>query len=177
MTYRIISNLCNIMQLLSCLSKRMKGRERMKTKFAVIASIVLTALIVSLAFAAFYLNRPLNITGTVTPHNDLQIYSDVDCTIVISTLSYGNLYRGSSTPQTFYIKNIGEQALQVAWNVTGAPTGFSFTMNMGPNGLTAPDTSNSLAAGIEWTLVFTVTLSGSASFAPFSFNCNIYGTA
>ncbi len=72
--------------------------------------IVLTVLAITLTtttFAALSVNKSLNSTGNISVTVGLNIYSDSNCTVPISSINWGNLTCGQNCNQTIYVKNTG----------------------------------------------------------------------
>jgi hypothetical protein len=153
----------------------------MKTRTAVITATVVTALLTSLVFAAFYLNRPIGITGNISAVNNFQVYSDPSCTTVLTSISLGEVHRNDVIEKDFYIKDIGEGDVNTAYNLTGLPSDITYTMRFGEiegtHNLWTPDTPVLLHVGTVWIMMLELTVSGSATFQPVSFTVNIYATA
>lgn len=158
---------------------------RIRKKLSTIAIVALAAsLIGTLVYAQWFMNRPVGFTGTVQAINNIQVYSDSGCTNVLSSVSYGNLYRGNVTFTTFWIKNIGDAAVSIEYNITGLPTGITFTMAeylsggsmWGPNNSELHFTEP-VPSGTAFECNLTVTIGGSAAIGAFGFTLNVYATA
>lgn len=81
-----------------------------------LATILITALVClvvfsSAAYAALLVQKDASTSVTVlAPQPGLEVYSDADCTIPLTSISYTDLYPGESDNATIYVKNTGQVA-------------------------------------------------------------------
>jgi hypothetical protein len=158
----------------------MKGK--MKIGLVLILAVLLTTTIV---FAySWFMMRPIGLTGNILATNGLQVYSDAACTIPLTSLNLGTSIHHGDVVEALptagmYVKNTGEQTIQTAWNITGLPTGITYTLHSegsAPNIFCTENQLNPLAPGAVAhldSLVFTFT--SSAPLGSFTAQLDWYG--
>lgn len=85
-----------------------------KTSTALVLSAIICLSVVS-GFALEYVTRQVSFTGQLRLIGDIQAYSDVACTVVITSFDYGGFDEGQTLSKQIYIKNIGNTATTVRW--------------------------------------------------------------
>lgn len=151
-----------------------------RIKIGIIAALLAIALVAGAVIGAFYINRPVSFSGTIVLANNLQVYSDSACTQILTTFSLGDIiHHGDVIDKEFWVKNIGEATVNVAWNATGLTTGITVAMlyMTGGGTLMPPDSPSTLAPNVAWDLKLELTVGSAVTPGPFSFTMNIYATA
>lgn len=101
--------------------------------------IILLVALVSLTtgvLATNYVEKRIQSTGYVFTLNlGIGIYSDPECTNILSLLNWGTLTAGESASNTIYIKNTGNTPLQINiatanWTPTDGSTHITLTSNV-----------------------------------------------
>ena len=112
---------------------------------AVIVAVLVTALAVGGVFAAGLFTRTIPSTITVTPivtPADLKVYSDIDCTVEVTSFTVGSVEVGStvSLPKV-WVKNTGSQTYTSVSVSTDLSSSIATMSVPGwPRGETAPGT-------------------------------------
>jgi uncharacterized membrane protein len=123
----------------------------MKTRFFILLLAVILALVAIPAYALTSL-KTVSVTYTVLTAaqvKSVEVYSDANMTTQVTTLGVGNITQGDSKQFTLYVKNTGNQALNL--NTSFSITGDSFTAN--------PSNTTYLGPGTSGTWTFTLTVS------------------
>lgn len=137
--------------------------------------VLLTSLLLMFAlgtvFAQWLLTRPVQFSGTIVAAKDMQVFSDIGCTTVLTSIDMGsNLYHNNVVTKTMYLKNIGEILDYVGWNCTGLPSGASYSMTCNGTGWNQLD-RQTLTAGSMFIIAATVNI-GTAPLGAFGFTLN-----
>jgi hypothetical protein len=164
--------------------KKRKGENgKMHRKMSTIIIMALSAaLVCTIVLAQWYMNRPVSFTGTIELRNNLQVYSDAECTQIMTSFNYNTLHRADVINTPFWIKNIGEGPITIRWNITGLPSGFTVAMaEYASGGSVWPADNNGLFTqpvnnGTVIPANMTITIGQSAALGGFGFTLNIYGT-
>ncbi len=96
-----------------------------RTALFVVAACLI-GMVISSAFTLAILDaqRVIPSSGLVAAVN-VGVYSDVACTLNLTSITWGNVYPGDSVPRTIYVKNTGNVPMTLsmataAWNPAGA---------------------------------------------------------
>ena len=103
----------------------------MNLKIAITALMIVAIALTGTTFAALTLNVNIQSTGNVTtssnPDNpqtgiittspNITIYSDSNCTEIISSVDWGSIKPGESTSKTAYVKNTGTGTVTLDFTV------------------------------------------------------------
>jgi hypothetical protein len=146
--------------------------------FLVLVNIISIALVIAQGFRS--ITMVSNITLVDDPKGYINVFSDLNCLLPITTLEFGEVQKLMGQPSigilTVYIMNTGaKDTIYVAQMVSGVPssiTSIAFTWN------TAIWTTNkmSLAKGIVATIVITVTIDSTAGVGLIPWTTKFIGT-
>jgi len=106
------------------------------SKSKLIFLLLILASVVSSVLATNYVEKRIQSTGYIyTPNPGIEVYSDPECTTVLSQINWGTQNPGDNPTRTIYIKNNGNTQLQVNittsnWTPTGVPTYITLTSNV-----------------------------------------------
>ncbi len=142
-----------------------------KATIGAVSVIAVMAVIMS-AFSALMVSRTISNTGNVRAVG-VGIYSDSNCTVSISSISWGALDAGATTSVTIYVKNEGNVAVRLSMTVSNwSPAGTSSYLTLAWN-----REGTTLNAGSSIQAVLTLSVSSSISgITNFSFDITIAGT-
>jgi len=115
--------------------------------------LLLVIACLSSAFAVRWIQREVGHKVTVVGRLLINLYQNVECTIPLTLIDWGELERGCTRGLTYYIKNEGDKVVYVCWNVTSLPSGLTLSMNWDGAEWLA-NTRNSLPSGTVKSLDF-----------------------
>jgi len=143
-----------------------------KTATVGIAVAVAAIMMLTSVFALLQSNRTVSNTGTITTVN-VGVYQDSSCTLVLSTIDWGNVAPGSSPNKTIYVKNTGSTPISLnitvnTWNPSNAANYMTLTWNQES---TVLNVGNSVATLLVLSVSPSIT-----GITTFSFNATITGT-
>lgn len=143
-----------------------------KTAAVGIAVAVAGIMMLTSVLALLQSNRTFLNNGTITTVN-VGAYEDSGCTLVLSTIDWGNVVPGSSSSWTIYVKNTGNAPISLnmtvnTWNPSNAANYMNLTWNQGS---TVLNVGNSVATLLVLSVSASVT-----GITSFSFNATITGT-
>ena len=135
-----------------------------------VAGIVVGALAALVAVQTVPNSGNINVVASV----GIGVYSNSNCTTVLSSINWGNLTPGGSETQTIYVENQGNVNVTLAmacggWNPSTVSSYLTLSWNIASNYVLAP----SLSVPALVTLNVSSSASSSTSF---SFNMNITAT-
>lgn len=135
-----------------------------------VASIVVGALAALVAVQTVPNSGNINVVASV----GIGVYSNSNCTTVLSSISWGNLTPGGSAAQTIYVQNQGNTNVTLTmtagtWNPASVSSYLTLSWNIATNYVLAPSLS------VPAVLNLTVSSSVSSSTS-FSFDMNITAT-
>jgi hypothetical protein len=142
-----------------------------KATIGAVLVIALMGMLVS-ALGALVVTRRIPSSGNITALG-VGVYSNSACTTALSSISWGTVNAGSSTPYTIYVENTGNAAVTLnmttsAWSPSSASSYITLTWNktgtvLQPN-------------GVATALLTLTVLSSISGITSFSFNITISGT-
>jgi hypothetical protein len=145
----------------------------MNTKLTA-AALALTGITLTVVvLAALNASTTVPLNGTINTSANIEAYSDIACTQLVTALNVGNVDPGSTVSRTIYIKNTGNIPLTLSmaasgWSPTGANTYLTLSWNRQDDVLDAED---SVSATFELTVA-----SDTGSLTSFSCSITITGT-
>ena len=140
----------------------------MKRKMGILVSLLLIAIVVGVVVGVIIVTRPVGFVGVIVSTGDMQVYSDLTCTIPVASFDLGStLNRGNIVSKTMYLKNIGESTLYIAYNPT-LPTGITLQMNKNSEDWAKEANRVTTTSGTVYTLVATFSIGGSAASGAFN---------
>jgi hypothetical protein len=108
--------------------KDVKKPMKLGTKVVPLWALALIAITsISTAVGVLIVTRTINQSGIIVSVKDFQVYSDAECTVILTAHDWGELHRSEVKELVFYGKNLGEEDLYLYWSDT-APTDVTFTM-------------------------------------------------
>lgn len=133
----------------------------------VITSVIIVAILIGVAIANVLQSiRPVQQTGIITSV-DIQVYSDAQCTTVLTEINWGTVESPSINTRTIYVKNIGNTPVTLDL-MDDAPADYSVSWNQ----INTPlDADESVAAIITLSVP-----SGLPKGSTFNFDITIIGT-
>jgi hypothetical protein len=137
-----------------------------------IAYLLLT-LAITATVAALATYQLLVPTTGVFVSVDIQAYNDPALTQVCSSITWGTMSRGTTSPKTIYVKNIGNQAVSLVFTRSNYnPAGFSAST------FTTDYDNSPIAAGANKAVVMTLGIPSSYTQAgtAFGFDLTITST-
>ena len=137
-----------------------------KRVFLFVVSACLVGMVVGSAvtLAVLSVQRAIPSSGLVVAVN-VGVYSDVACTLNLTSIDWGNVYPGGSVSRTIYVKNTGNVPMTLsmattAWNPAGAAGQINVTWDKEN---TALNSGQSTSATL--TLNVSQSISGVTSFS------------
>lgn len=146
---------------------------RQKPNLVVLIFVVSMALVSGLAVSGLLtIQKILSSSGTVKAIN-VEVYWDVGCTQVVSSINWGNSEPGSSSTRTVYVKNTGTAPMTLSMSCSGwSPAGAENYITV-----TWDRQGAQVNAGGVVSAVLTLLVSSSVSgITDFSFNIVIEGS-
>lgn len=146
----------------------------MGTRLGIIMVTMLVCMVIfsGIAYASTNYTKQVPTSGMILKANPgITVYSDVACTIQVTSLTFPNLDAGNTEVlPTLYIKNTGNKAL--------LPVVFSSDLNPAYGTLTTNLGTNSLPVGASTTAILTLTtlVNGVSADTPFSCSSSFTGT-
>lgn len=142
-------------------------------KKAIVVALVtaLAVLLLAGAFALLTSTKTIHSSGRIKSVN-VGVYSDPDCTQTLSAIAYGDLDPTTSNVTTVYIKNNGNQAM----NLTMTTSNWSPSNATDYMGLTWDQEYTLLASGANCTASLTLSVTSAPQGTDFSFDITITGT-
>jgi hypothetical protein len=140
----------------------------------ILITYTLSLSLVSQAFPAEQTTKTLSSTGSIQTSIGLGVYTNPECTIPLTSLSWGTLQPGGSQNLQCYIKNESNMPTTITmstdnWSPSNA--GNYLTLNWNYD-------SNPVAVGNVVHITFTLTVSPSIEgITTFSFDINIVGSS
>jgi hypothetical protein len=107
-----------------------RGKEKVKPISKTTLGLLLVVVCLATALGVVVQERIISHTGTVKFVGNFNIFTDSSCTTVLTSVNWGQLNKGGTYEQTFYVKNTGASGadtLYIWWSITGLPAGFTFT--------------------------------------------------
>ena len=144
-----------------------------KPLMLVIGLVIAASALTAMTLATLNLNKNVSSLGTITTSPNLGVYSDIGCTVNMTTINWGSVAAGSSVNQTIYVKNTGTGTLTLGlstsnWNPSTAISYLSISWNQ---------QGTQLAAGQQATAVVTLTVSSNVTgITTFSNTISITGS-
>jgi len=134
--------------------------------------LLIACLVVGGVVAALVASRTITTSITIVAHMDLEVY-DINGTTILVSIDFGELYRGTTTmfpasPDTYFIKNIGEDTIYVGWDFDGTIMPVTIAVYMDGVILTRDSGRKALSAGASCTITIKITVSSTADFATFT---------
>jgi hypothetical protein len=145
----------------------------MKTKkTCLIAGLIAVACLVVGVFAGMTVRmREVGHTGTVKFVGDFNVFADDICSVPLVTVDWPQLNRGGTYSKTYWIKNTGTtdaDTMYIFWNVTGLPSGFTFTMEW-DGSLWNPNVKKPLAPDVSKPIKMIMTLASNVPAQTFGY--------
>jgi hypothetical protein len=138
-----------------------------KAKLSVILLTVAAMAVAGITYAAITVNQNVNSSGTITAGPNVAIYSNAQCTVPVSSISWGSIEAGGTATQTVYVEDTGGTAMSLSINVSNwSPSTASTYINVNWNGQGAqiqPGVSGALA--VTFTLTVSLSVTGITSFS------------
>jgi hypothetical protein len=131
--------------------------------------------LVSQAFPATQTTKTLSSTGSIQIQTsaDIGVYSNYECTIPLTSLTWGTLQPGGTQTQSFYIKNEGNTPLTLSLQTSGwSPSTAANYLNLSWDYNGYPMSAN-VVIHVTLTLSVNANIEGITSF---SFDITIVGT-
>ena len=144
---------------------------------ATFGTIICLASIVGVLAYTFWQDRVVINTGKIVAFNNIQVYSDSACTVVLTALAWPQtMNRNTNYTQNLWIKNLGDEGVWCSWNSTGLPTGCTTTMK---NGSQNWEPSNQgimvMDIGALWPCEYKLCVNGSVAFGNVAWTLFVHG--
>lgn len=143
-------------------------------KASIPTPVIAALLICAFVGAAIVASRTLTTSISVIARNDIELY-DSDQVTVLTHVDFGSFYRGGSAhvpgelgETTYYIKNIGDEALTFSWYTTDWPADITLLLNVNGEYLDEVTGTYSLNPGFSKQFIFEVTVAGDAALAGYT---------
>lgn len=137
-------------------------------------AVALAGLLAGGAAATYIVTRTFNITANLVLQGDIQVYSDAQCTTVLSALNFSTIIIPGEVSRHMWLKNTGGAGLEITGYWTALPTGV--LLNFLVDGVHHANNVYGVNAGqvcaIDVTLTVQATASPGALTVSMSFDAN-----
>ena len=95
--------------------------------------LLIIALLCAVVFAVLYTTRIVDFQASIKTYGDIELFEDSACTIPLTSFDFGE-YEPNATSnelraKPFYIKNIGNIAVTVSWQLTASTIPFEVVLS------------------------------------------------